>query len=80
MNARLTPIRLAGKPVAFTIERRHDGRWYHVITQTRTTSSTGHATTTHKPGRKGTYRVLVTMARTSVNTSAASAWLRFVVR
>ena len=80
MSARLVPTRLAGKRLTFTIERRHNGRWYHVLTRAQTTSSTGQANTTHKPGTRGTYRVRVTLAKTGANTAAASAWLRFVVK
>ena len=80
MSAHLSPARLAGSRLAFTIERRHDGHWRHVLTQARTTSSTGLASTTHKPGRTGTYRVRVTITRTGVHTAAASAWIMFLVR
>ena len=79
LSAHLSPTGLSGSRVTFAIERRHVGRWYHVLARTQTTSATGHATTTYKPGRKATYRVRVTVAKTGADAAAASTWLTFVV-
>ena len=43
MHVRLSPSDLAGSRVTFTLQRRRSGRWYDMVTRTRTTGADGRS-------------------------------------
>jgi hypothetical protein len=47
---------------------------------TRTISTSGTYGATYKPGKKGSYRIRATMAKTGTNMAGTTTWLTFKVK
>ena len=73
------PINLDGSGVRLTVERRHGGQWRKVRRWSQTTSASGTYRATFKPVKRGTYRVVATVAQTATHTAARTSWLGFKV-
>ena len=75
----VTPAALAGDKVTLQVQRRA-GRWVKATTVSRTLGSAGAYSWKYRPGKRGSYRVRATLAKTATHLATMTSWRTFRVK
>ena len=75
----VTPAALAGDKVTLQVQRRA-GRWAKAATTSCTIRAGGAYSWQYRPGKRGSYRVRATMAKTATHLATTTSWRMFRVR
>ena len=79
-SGRVTPSRFAGFKVRLTVQLKKGTRWVTLKPVTRLSNSTGAFSWKYKPGKRGSYRLQASVARTTKTAGAATKWGTFKVK
>ena len=80
-KGKVTPTSLAGRKVTLTVYWKTGYNWwFQVASMTRTIRTNGTYGGTFKPAKKGSYRMMATMALTATHTAATTTWRTFRVK
>ena len=76
----VTPASLDRGKVRLVVQRKRDGAWLAGTSVTRAFSPSGSYSWIYKPAKKGSYRMMASIAAAATNTAASTAWQAFTVK
>ena len=80
VSGRVTPSRFARSKVTLTVQRKRGTKWVTLKPVTRTSNGTGAYSWRYKPGKRGSYRLRASVAKTTKTGGAATTWRTFRVK